>query len=554
MPEAVEQATKNMVKTGTSVSEYLEEFKETEDGTENRDISTTTWLMSFEKIRETNSESANLLSLMTYLDCNGIPQSILHEYKNKYKPEHLEWDFRAACGCLKAFSMLEDIKMDRNEGEQEEGSINNSPTPIQTLNNDGREQVSGKFGQKADEKLVFVPRMVHDHVQRWLQNHDESGIWIGRAIGTLLEVFQAPEDANWRSYELYVPHVMAAINHVPPHEQVSDDVATLLDCISRYYRIRGYHSSAETYGREALRIRKSLLGDKSLNPETIASITNVSQILFKIDHLSEAEELQQPVEDVCRNRLGMDKRETIDGLRHLASIRRMHGQLEEAEELQRQVVKASETHFGNNSIHTLRGNRDLAITYGRQGRHKEALALQVRVFEGFKRILGEYHPETLIVMSDLAEIHAWQYHLKEAEGLFRRLAHTSHKVLGSEHPHTKRAWENFEDMQIFQGVKNETDELKQSWDRYCHGSRLTKPDGTLLSPIRRSMSDTVATIQIYRKQTICRSQTFREGLPSTRNAAKVSDGAAEPFEKLTERVLELSKEISSGVSNCKVGW
>lgn len=59
-----------------------------------------TWVISFEDIRTQNARAANILSLMSFLDRQGIPDSLLRS-KDKNQV-----DFEDTIGILEAFSFL----------------------------------------------------------------------------------------------------------------------------------------------------------------------------------------------------------------------------------------------------------------------------------------------------------------------------------------------------------------------------------------------------------------------------------------------------------------
>ena len=115
LPLAITQAAAFMAKRHKTISQYLDHYRRSDStrirllshesidhGRETRPLESvaTTWIISFEQIRTENPRAADLLSLMSFLDRQGIPGSLLIiEHEDPL-------DFEEAIGMLEAYSLV----------------------------------------------------------------------------------------------------------------------------------------------------------------------------------------------------------------------------------------------------------------------------------------------------------------------------------------------------------------------------------------------------------------------------------------------------------------
>ena len=115
LPLAITQAAAFIKENNISVSKYMGILQKSDldqvdilsknlhDSKRNGDTPDSvilTWKISFEQIKKRNPRAAHILSLMSVLDRQGIPQSLLQR-KNEREPE-----FLTAIGTLEAFSLI----------------------------------------------------------------------------------------------------------------------------------------------------------------------------------------------------------------------------------------------------------------------------------------------------------------------------------------------------------------------------------------------------------------------------------------------------------------
>ena len=115
LPLAISQAAAFMAKRHKSVAEYVKLYRDNEStrirllgqrfnyhGREARPLESvvTTWWVSFDCIKTENPRAANILSMMSFMDQQAIPFSLLTA------DEEDTFDFDEAMGLLKEFSLV----------------------------------------------------------------------------------------------------------------------------------------------------------------------------------------------------------------------------------------------------------------------------------------------------------------------------------------------------------------------------------------------------------------------------------------------------------------
>jgi hypothetical protein len=121
-----------------------------------------TWKVSFDQIRSQKPRAAEILSLMTVLDRQGILKMLL------WGDSERRTEFTTALGMLQAFSLV--------------------------------------AAEKGGESFK-MHRLVQISTQRWLELHDEITRWREEAMKVLLMVFPGEDYRNWAICKALFPHI-----------------------------------------------------------------------------------------------------------------------------------------------------------------------------------------------------------------------------------------------------------------------------------------------------------------------------------------------------------
>ncbi|EXJ53772.1 uncharacterized protein A1O5_13021 [Cladophialophora psammophila CBS 110553] len=525
IPLALTQAAAFIWENTLSIQRYLQRYEESrlnalkllghsaastmaED--EARNAVTTTWMMSFTRIKEQNRLAADILSLLAFLDRHCVPDELIRRRDQSL----LDIDFEKACGLLKRFSLVEE-----------------SPLTL-------RGETHAAFS---------LHRMVQLVTQQWLQSHGEAAIWAEQALVAVSIVFPPGEREEWKSCEIYLPHVEVVLENKVQSEdgRVSTSKAALLHNAATYFRVKGYHGRAEETASEAVAVRKASLG--ACHPDTLASHTSLSRILLEQGKIEEAMALQLQAVATAKQSVPEDNPDLLRAVAHLGSLHGIQGRYEEAERLQGRVLEVSKRTQGLNHPDTLLTMRDLAITYGHLRRYDEAETLNKLVLERRQQVLGEDHPETLISMLDLAATYVRQnsdQKAEMAEEIELQVIEARKRVLGEEHPATIQAMKQLCETYEWQGRQKDLAKLQEqikAIDRRG-GQKTKKPsDAALLT-----MSHDILTYELPLRSNQTRRMSSDEC--TAVGSAEKEDKEVRPTMRIVKSSVDLKHEVNNAVS------
>ena len=509
LPLAIVQAAAYINENGTALEDYVsllgdqeEEViellsEEFEDDGRYRNVKNpvaTTWLISFEQIRQRDPLAADYLSFMACIEPKDIPQSLLPPGVSRKR----EID---AIGTLTAYSFIT---------------------------------------RRPEDTALDLHRLVHLATRNWLRKEKQLAQSTEKAIVRLEDVFPDNNHENRSLWRSYLPHVRVVLEsdtvdkdweprmdllwrygsclyddgrwdevekiyvqlmEIEKEKLGADHLSTLTSManLANTYRNQGRLDEAEKLGVQVIEIRKEKLGvdhpstltsmtnlaaiysgqgqqDKAEklevqvieiqkeklgvdHPSTLASMANLAEIYRNQDRLDEAEKLIIQVIEIEKKKLGADHPSTLIGMANLAAIYDEQSQWDKAEKLEVQVMEIQKEKLGVDHPSTLTGMANLAETYRNQGRLDEARRLSVQVIEIQKKKLGVDHFSTLTSMANLALIYRNQDQLDEAEKLGIQVIEMQKKKLGADHPSTLTSMANLAETYMNQSRSNEAEKL-----------------------------------------------------------------------------------------------
>ena len=351
-----------------------------------------TWQISFNHIRQTRPSAADMLSLMSFCDRQGIPEILLRD---------LESTERRIAGKAEADITEETEDEERNGdgdgndtvywsddssamGQSNASHINALEDDVLTLRNYAFIRVS-EAGRSFE-----MHRLVQLATLEWLQLHGQKEHWRHRFLTKLCREMPTGRYENWATCKTLFPHAQQAAAKKPTKRDSVAEWATVMYRAAWYCLETGNATEAERLSVLAMDARKKVL---------------------KADH-----------EDIL----------LATGL--VASTYRNQGRWQDAEELEVQVMETSKTKLGADHPDTLTSMANLASTFWNQGRWQDAEELEVHVMETRKTKLGADHPDTLISMVNLACTYWSQDRPVEAVSLMRRCVEAQKAKLGADHP------------------------------------------------------------------------------------------------------------------------
>jgi hypothetical protein len=221
MPLALVQAAAYIRKRAPdySVQRYLEEFRKSEkkktgllnreaghlrrDGEAKNSI-IITWQISFEHIQSTRRSAANLLSLMSFFDRQGIPKALLSDYEDAGAEDKNERD------------------NDEEDSTSEASVDDRFEDDVLTLRDYSFVSVT------TDMDTLEMHSLVQLAMRKWLKGKKQAERWKQQFITNLCAAFPTGEYGNWEKCKELFPHTKAALTQPPESEAACNKWALLL--------------------------------------------------------------------------------------------------------------------------------------------------------------------------------------------------------------------------------------------------------------------------------------------------------------------------------------
>lgn len=326
LPLAIVQAAAYINENGIAIADYLslladqeEEVidllsEEFEDYARYRDVKNpvaTTWLISFEQIRQRDPLAAKYLSFMACVEPKDIPQSLLPPGPTRKK--EIE-----ALGMLSAYSF-----------------ITRRPTDM----------------------ALDLHRLVHLVTRSWLRQEKQLSQSTEEAIVRLEEVFPNNSHENrilWRTYLTHVHFVLET-------DLINKDEKSRMDLMWRYAMCLyadGRWDEAEIPIIQVLDMDKRVLGAE--HPDTLTSMANLASTYRNQGRWDTAEELEVQVMETSKKKLGAEHPDTLTSMANLAFTWKGQGRIVKATNLMSECVQRRQRVLGVNHYYFISSSRVLA--------------------------------------------------------------------------------------------------------------------------------------------------------------------------------------------------
>ncbi|KAK2592705.1 hypothetical protein QQS21_009606 [Conoideocrella luteorostrata] len=459
MPLAIVQAAAYILqrKPRCSAQEYLNKFRHSDKrkigllgleggklrrDTEAKNAILITWQMSFDYIRKTRTSAADLLSLMSFCDRQGIPETLLRD-RNDCVHDHNEQNLRDGTHDVGEEDEHNNITVSgertNSEGENDSDSDSIEFRSNYSDNNQFENDIIALrdfcFITANDDRTSFeMHRLVQLATLEWLRAHKVYEQWKNRFLVRLCAEIPEGEYKNWTKCQALFPHAQSVAAQRPVSEKSMKEWATILYRAAWYALRVGKGIEAEDLSIKALKARKKIFDKPHRHVTDSKAMVALAYSLR--GRWEAAEELEVQVMETSKKKLGEDHPDTLTSMGNLASIYRNQGRWEAAEELDMQVMETHKKKLGEDHPNTLTSMGNLASTYRNQGRWEAAEELEVQVMETHKKKLGEDHPDTLTSMGNLASTYRNQGRWEAAEELEVQVMETRKKKLGEDHPDT----------------------------------------------------------------------------------------------------------------------
>lgn len=410
IPLAITHAAAFMRQNSMAISEYLELYRESEEErielleASFEDLSLadmdvpkpvlTAWTMSFSSIKSDGTAGAlasDLVSVMSFLDRQEIPKSLLLSFCPKYS----KVQYAKAFGTLKAFSLV---------------------------------------SESADIKTFSMHRLVQLSMRKWLKQQDTDRKFAAEAIELLANNFPDGSFKTWKECSELVIHADTVLGLATESGSVVTRTR-LLTNVAMFQSNRGQYAAAETKFAEAVKLRAESLGEDNL--ETLQAMDSLALVMRHQAKYEAAEDLAQQTLLKKEKLFGKEHANTLKTAHIVATLLRDRGTRPVlAEQQNRQILEARTKTLGPDDLDTLESASGLALSLWELGRFEEAEGIARDVLSAREKALGEEHPDTLDTAGTLGFILEVRGKYAEAEELKRHMLQIRERVLGDAHPDT----------------------------------------------------------------------------------------------------------------------
>ena len=373
LPLAIAQAAAYLNAMQISIREYLSLLRSTEqdsvsllsrefrDNTRYRNSKNavaTTWLISFDQIRQSDSFAAHLLSFMPCIENKAIPRSILPPVKPEERMVH-------AIGTLRAYAFVT---------------------------------------KRADTDIYDMHRLVHLATKVWLDKQDVLQKMKQEATIHLAESFPSDDYTNRATWREYFPHAFQCLWITKELDiKARFDLCT---AVGRCLLVDGRLREAVIWLSECYSWWQGHFPED--HPDRLAS-QHMLAIVYEADgQASNAVKLLEQVVAIEGKVLKEDHPDRLASQHELARIYRADGQGSKAVKLLKQVVAIREKVLKEDHPDRLASQHELAIAYKADRQVSKAVELLEQVVAIKEKMLREDHPSRLVSQRALLSLYAQQ--------------------------------------------------------------------------------------------------------------------------------------------------
>ena len=444
LPLTITQAAAYLGQIDMSAADYLAEFRaglsdvpellseSIDDPLRDRSMSNSVfqaWRLSFEQISLQSPRAAELLSLMSMLDRQEIPKSLIQS------PEESSMQFRGAIARLKAFSFVTEDKQ------------------------------RGRYS---------MHRLVQLSTQRWIEKLGQKKSFAEKAIHAIASA--TPPDADFLYWTIFTdlqPHVDLALQYQIVSKEAMLSRATVLNLFGRYAIGRGQIELAVKRLDEARQIRRDQLGPDHEDSLTATGQYGVAVGMLSKPNWQQAMEIQEFVLASTLTTLGPEHPLTLKTRSRIAINHSRVNRFKQAKKLHLSVLASMQSTLGPSHTYTLSELSHLLFTLNRLHHWQEALEVGTSALELRTKELGPEHPDTVTIMAQLCMTYNGLKRWNEAVAMEETVLELRLKTLGPEHPKTLLAMEHLGRTLAKKGRAAEAEELL-SWVVEVRSKKLGK--------------------------------------------------------------------------------
>ncbi|MEM7352508.1 MAG: tetratricopeptide repeat protein [Acidobacteriota bacterium] len=281
-------------------------------------------------------------------------------------------------------------------------------------------------------------RDVLDDGARRIPDLSDQPLAQARLQDTIGEVYRKLGDYG-RAEELLTAALDTRRRRLP---QVHRDLASSLHHLGGLRHDQARYDEAEELLRQGLVIRQGLAdsatdpaASQSVQLEVANSLNNLGRVMRRQKKLADAEDFHRRALEVRRSLLGEESIEASTSLHNLAGILRLRGDPGSAEELYHRALTIRRRFLGDEHPRVAASASNLASLLTAEKRYEEAEALYRETLEHQHQLLGR-HPKVAVMLNNLGLLLRKMQRLNEAEEALRDALAIFGETQGEQHPDT----------------------------------------------------------------------------------------------------------------------
>lgn len=472
LPLALDQAGAYIEECKCSLSDYLDLYQKRRSALLNRrgnlsfdhpEPVNTTWSLSFEKVKLSNSFASDLLHLCCFLAPDSIPEELIIKGASELGPtlqfiadDPFEWN--ETIRILLSFSLIQ---------------------------------------RNPDTNTLSIHRLVQE-VLKDQMDEETQRLWANRALKAINKAFSIEEPFTQQSEQRYFPHAQNSAKIIEDYEITSNEAVHLLEYTGSYLQQHFQYHQAELLLTLALTIQEKTLGSDHIDlakrlhqlgwihhgqgkykeaernliqaititekglgledPQLVSHLSTLGDIYLHLNNTSQAEivlnraltiynkhreilqlpslfdnlgklyssldEYEKSEFFYKRSLAGAESSASQEGtaitFTNLANLYDKQGRYEEAEDYYQRALEIHEKILLGNSIHFAKAMNDLAEHLEQVGNYEQSEQFHKRALAIYEKFLDPNHIDIALTLFLLAGLYDRQEDYEQAKPLLRR--------------------------------------------------------------------------------------------------------------------------------------
>ena len=374
----------------------------------------TAWAMLLRELRETAPEAVVLLRLCAFFAPGLIPVHLLREMPPDGLPDSVRELLTHPVLWRRAVNQLRQYSVVRLESHDTAGD-----EPM------------------SSGEAFYLHRMVHQIVREDVPEEDRRELVdvVRRALAAA-DPRKPTDPPQWSAYAEIVPHLEYADVFASADPPVQNLVANCL----RYLYVCGEHAAGITFGEQAMRTWRSLLGET--HPRIWELTHHYANLLRAAGDYRTTAVIEREAAEHLREQRGEQDLDYLRAAGGLAADLRGLGQYEEALELTEEILSTYQELLGEQDERSLNAQNNVAVSLRLLGRYDAALDMDGLTLEARRMLLRGRHRWTLDSELSFAVDLRLLGRYVEAESVQKRNVRENRIVMGADNPQTLKAEHN----------------------------------------------------------------------------------------------------------------